>query len=145
MKLTPIEEKEIRNYSVADFEEKYSGMSALAHEWADFLIGWKKKGFSFLNMNFIEKENRFKPGPFCCRFLDDGLVFVEERFAYTIYHEWLLSGEEFKAFCAKTNSLKYETPMLRLTEPDFYTVEQKMEAREVLENGWYKRKGAKIG
>ena len=64
MKLTPIEEKEIRNYSVADFEEKYSEMSALAHEWADFLIAWKKKGFSFLNMNFIEKENRFKPGPF---------------------------------------------------------------------------------
>lgn len=62
MKLTPIEEKEIRNYSVADFEEKYSEMSALAHEWADFLIGWKKRGFSFFNMNFIEKKKQVQAG-----------------------------------------------------------------------------------
>lgn len=88
----------------------------------------------------MRKKNRFKPGPFCCRFLDDGLVFIEERFAYAIYHEWLVSGDEFRAFCAKTNSMKYETPMLRLAEPDFYTVEQKMEAEDALRYGFYKRR-----
>lgn len=138
MRLLPVSEKSIRGWTAKNFEESFPECSAVAHEWADFLI--KNSGKSPFSKEYIEGENKFLPSCYSCRFLPDGLVFAEQAFARAIYGERLCGTAEFKAFVKKTNSLKYETPRIILENPDFYSFEQKMEAQDVLSNGYYKRR-----
>ena len=129
MKLSPVSEKKIRGWTVQNFEESFPECSAVAHEWADFLI--KNSGKNPFSKEYIEGESRFLP---------DGLVFAEQAFARAIYAEWLCSTDEYKAFVIKTDSLKYENPKIILENPDFYSFEQKMKAQDVLSNGYYRRR-----
>lgn len=138
MKLSPVSEKKIRGWTVQNFEESFPECSAVAHEWADFLI--KNSGKSPFSKEYIEGESRFLPSCYFCQFLPDGLVFAEQAFARAIYAEWLCSTDEYKAFVTKINSLKYENPKIILENPDFYSFEQKMEAQDVLSNGYYRRR-----
>ena len=137
MKPTFVEAFKVRGYSAEDYERDFPELSAVAHEWANFLVS--QHGKSFFSEEFLNLESKFKAGPVCCRIYGSELVHVEEAFAYTLYNEWLLNGKEFKDFVSHTDSLKYETPALRLADPDFYTFEQKMEAEDTLRYGYYAR------
>lgn len=92
----------------------------------------------FLVKHSFEQATRFAESaengniddlPMCTFWLNAAYVFLKK-----------LAKTEYKAFVIKTDSLKYENPKIILENPDFYSFEQKMEAQDVLSNGYYRRR-----